>query len=253
MQFSSLLSPNDHYKAPPWFVGGKIWPGEQLDGGQGKQRLPFNLYCKFGGRIALPEVLATVFVSVNTTIPVPRILDVVYEGNDLFVLMTRVPGIPADTDAALRSLAPATDVVGSFLQTSNLQRRIDIKHLVGPWPNIAAFHRFLVTQCPEGEGSDVYEEFRRVAPAKLFNKNHRLCFTHGDLAMHNFLIQDGRLSGLVDFECSGWFPEYWEYTGAITFKIEDRWKQAIRNVFGETYAEELEVEYLFLEANDGNF
>ena len=40
------------------------------------QRLPFNLYCKHT-RIETKEILATLFVSQNTTIPVPKILDVI--------------------------------------------------------------------------------------------------------------------------------------------------------------------------------
>ncbi|PPQ72166.1 hypothetical protein CVT26_006885 [Gymnopilus dilepis] len=253
-------------------IGERIWPRRPFTGMVGKQRLPFNLFCKFGERVSPSEVLATVFVSENMKIPVPRILDVVYEGKDLFVLMSRLPGVPADEAAVhfdesdwsaletdlgnwigqLRSLAPNTDVVGSFLQTSNLQRRIEMRRNVGPWANISAFQRYLVTLCPEDEGSDAYREFRRVAPEKIFNKNHRLCFTHGDLALHNLLVENGRLSGLVDFECSGWFPEYWEYTGAVGFKASDRWIKAINSVLGDLYQDELEAEKFFWDANSGN-
>ncbi|PPQ77914.1 hypothetical protein CVT26_005169 [Gymnopilus dilepis] len=254
------------------FVGAKIWPNQRPIGGHGKQRLPFNLYCKYGSRISLPEVLATSFVYENTTIPVPRILDVVYEGEDLFVLMTRLPGVPVlhvarDLDEAawcrleadlsdwlrqLRSLAPPSDIVGSYLQTSSLQQYIDVNRAIGPWLDIAAFHQYMITLCPEDQGNEAYQTFRRAARSRIFVKDYRLCFTHGDLAIHNLLIENGRLSGMVDFENSGWFPEYWEYATALYCKLENRWKTAIRNIFAGLYDEEIEVLHIFAEANSGN-
>lgn len=45
--------------------------------------------------------------------------------------------------------------------------------------------------------------------------NHDIVFTHADLNMRNILVdEDGKLSGIVDWECAGWYPEYWEYTKA---------------------------------------
>ncbi len=59
------------------------------------QRLPFNLYCKHT-RIETKEILATLFVAQNTTITVPKILDVIDlpEGDHRrhLVIMTRLPG-----------------------------------------------------------------------------------------------------------------------------------------------------------------
>ena len=56
--------------------------------------LPFDLYAKEGEFVAVQEALATQYVAENTTIPVPRILDVIQlasgEGN--LLLMTGVKG-----------------------------------------------------------------------------------------------------------------------------------------------------------------
>lgn len=40
----------------------------------------------------------------------------------------------------------------------------------------------------------------------------KLVFTHGDLAPRNILIKRGQVVGLVDWELSGWYPEYFERT-----------------------------------------
>jgi Ser/Thr protein kinase RdoA (MazF antagonist) len=39
-------------------------------------------------------------------------------------------------------------------------------------------------------------------------------FTHGDLNSFNILVSDGKVVGLIDWEFSGWYPHYWEYTSA---------------------------------------
>lgn len=73
---------------------------------------------------------------------------------------------------------------------------------------------------------------------------YRSVFTHADLHPSNIVIDRGRLSGLVDWECAGFYPEYWEYTklmyGAERFPdIQD----IIRDAFTEgSYEEELEAE-----------
>ncbi|GMF71415.1 hypothetical protein AFCA_001089 [Aspergillus flavus] len=75
---------------------------------------------------------------------------------------------------------------------------------------------------------------------------YRSVFTHADLHPSNILIDRGRLSGIVDWECAGFYPEYWEFTklmyGAERFpEIQD----IIRDAFGEgNYEEELKAERL---------
>jgi aminoglycoside phosphotransferase (APT) family kinase protein len=48
----------------------------------------------------------------------------------------------------------------------------------------------------------------------------RICLTHGDLNLANILVlrsPDGSqisVSGIVDWEQAGWYPDYWEYCKA---------------------------------------
>ncbi|KAI0803601.1 kinase-like domain-containing protein [Xylaria sp. FL0064] len=44
-------------------------------------------------------------------------------------------------------------------------------------------------------------------------------FTHADLAPRNIMVDDrGKITGLVDWEFAGWYPDYWEYA-----KIWSQW------------------------------
>ncbi|KAH6623097.1 hypothetical protein F5144DRAFT_497099, partial [Chaetomium tenue] len=37
-------------------------------------------------------------------------------------------------------------------------------------------------------------------------------FTHGDLAARNLMVDENcHITAVLDWESSGWFPDYWEY------------------------------------------
>lgn len=52
----------------------------------------------------------------------------------------------------------------------------------------------------------------KPAVEKSHSKSHSIYFTHSNLPPTNILVEDGKLAGIVDFGCSGFLPEYWEYT-----------------------------------------
>lgn len=71
-------------------------------------------------------------------------------------------------------------------------------------------------------------------------------FTHGDLSIGNIMVQDGNVSGIIDWELSRYFPVWWEY--AATARIdgpEDReWKSLLRqNLLENVAAMEFWKEY----------
>ena len=83
-------------------------------------------------------------------------------------------------------------------------------------------------------------------------------FTHADLNARNILADRAaragerstgggwRVSGIVDWETAGYYPEYWDYTKAFFegFRWNRRYLDAIHRVFAEfgDYSRELEVE-----------
>ncbi|CAL1697259.1 unnamed protein product [Somion occarium] len=216
------------------------------------KRLPFGLYLKFGPVEGLrSEALATMFVASNTTIPVPTVLDFVEHPRGAAMIMTCLPGtsvshaihsgeLPREEFEAtmqdwlsqLRGLpTPSHDIVASFDGSKCMCHRV-LDTRFGPFPNIAAFHEFLFSGL----------EHLREVTEKSYSKPHRICFTHGDIHMQNILFYDGKLSGLVDWECAGWYPEYWEYIVAIyhTKKLP-YWVDSFGNIFPQ-YADELAAE-----------
>ncbi|KAK0462986.1 uncharacterized protein EV420DRAFT_1147761 [Desarmillaria tabescens] len=77
-----------------------------------------------------------------------------------------------------------------------------------PFKNIRAFHDMLL--------ADVSWESRMPRllqlSAPVYDKPHRLCFSHCDLNKTNIIVsEDNRLAAIIDWEAAGWFPEYWEF------------------------------------------
>jgi hypothetical protein len=79
----------------------------------------------------------------------------------------------------------------------------------------------------------------RTALYKQIRNDHRIVFSHGDFAQHNILVQDGRVTGLVDWEYAGWYPEHWEYIKFFERPCEKGWKDCAEDIFPEAYYDEL--------------
>ncbi|KAH8838605.1 hypothetical protein MCOR27_009105 [Pyricularia oryzae] len=72
-------------------------------------------------------------------------------------------------------------------------------------------------------------------------------FTQGDLAGRNIIVCNGCVAAMIDWQTSGWNPEYWEYCWAIrgldTRPAEwDTLGQHVRNLFPARK----HLEYIFL-------
>ena len=71
-------------------------------------------------------------------------------------------------------------------------------------------------------------------PSVAHTSGHEIVFTHGDLNLRNVMVQNGRISGIIDWENAGWFPDYWEYTKIhYVTKLHKRWLKAMDEVFCE--------------------
>ncbi|KAI0424604.1 hypothetical protein F5Y09DRAFT_134498 [Xylaria sp. FL1042] len=245
------------------------------------QRLPFGLYLKYKG---LPagyenEFKALQLVRQYTTVPVPKALDIaILRGqddktdamsDDAYLLISRLPGIPLsdchgvvpDRDleriaaqmrkhlSQIRSVpnlvnrdAPICNALGEACRDP----RIRGEKPVGPFPDEAAFSQML------------------RFPDEPSRRGHRIVFTHADLNPRNILVdeftqKDGskvwNVTGIVDWEFSGYYPEYWDCTKALFegFRWLKRHNDMMKEIFKEfgDYSKELDVEIRSWETGDG--
>lgn len=78
-----------------------------------------------------------------------------------------------------------------------------------------------------------YQKFWKHYVPKMRNeKSSKFVLTHGDLAARNIMVKDGQLTGIVDWEYSGFFPEYMEYALATVIheSVEDWWLPVLKRV-----------------------
>ncbi|OJJ73870.1 hypothetical protein ASPBRDRAFT_41617 [Aspergillus brasiliensis CBS 101740] len=68
--------------------------------------------------------------------------------------------------------------------------------------------------------------------SRMRNKSSKFVLTHGELAARNIMVHDGQITGITDWRCSGFYPEYMEYAlvTVIHENIEDWWLPVLKRV-----------------------
>ncbi|KAL9615828.1 MAG: hypothetical protein Q9160_009226 [Pyrenula sp. 1 TL-2023] len=117
-------------------------------------------------------------------------------------------------------------------------------HLIPPCDNEQELNEYLISVASGHAFSsqDQYED-KLVRAKRIQAMPHRVMFTHGDLKHHNILFHKGHISGFVDWESAGWYPEYWEFTTALRFCRKNFWwYDFVSRLGGSEYMEEGECE-----------
>ena len=115
----------------------------------------------------------------------------------------------ADCLEQLLSLEPPPDCkIGNYLGESGLDHRLSGTRW-GPFDTVTEFHTYL------RRGRPIEHWGREPDVVRVHSHpegTYKLKFTHADLAPRNIRVKDGHITGILDWEFSGWYPEYWDYT-----------------------------------------
>ncbi|GIC93484.1 uncharacterized protein Aud_009972 [Aspergillus udagawae] len=181
------------------------------------------------------------------------------------ILMTRVPGdelgqayktlSEEDRNSILQQLKGYLEAmrrwqnpvggnrICSLIGTAVRSVRIP-NHLAGPFETEQEFNEYLLSPSWAG-GFQSETEYKNALDRakKMEQMSHRIVFTHGDLAHHNIMVQGGRITGFLDWEAAGWYPDYWDFTTALRFAPPDFWWYGfMMELGGESYLAELDCE-----------
>ncbi|KAG6087470.1 hypothetical protein E4U15_007828 [Claviceps sp. LM218 group G6] len=229
------------------------------------QRLPFGLYLKTTPTRRYPmlanEFAALQLVRRHTNVPVPSALDLASDSENSYLLTTTIRGVPLGRCIDTLSHDEVTTLVGDLQECLSKLRAIP-KEVAPKY----AITNALGKSCYDGRlitGSN-YDEARGdffgpfvdeddfndtlrcgALPNVVHSSGHEIVLTHGDLNMRNIMMHNGRLSGFIDWETCGWYPDYWDYTKAhFITKIHRRWLKIVDAVFEKlgNFEAELAVE-----------
>ncbi|KAG6169228.1 hypothetical protein E4U11_004562 [Claviceps purpurea] len=198
------------------------------------QRLPFGLYLKTTltmrhGSLA-NEFAALQLVRRHTNTHVPSALDLVSDSKKSYLLTTKVCGIPLGWCIDTLSHDEVTTLVGDLRKCLSklraIPKEVSPKYAITDALGKACYDDRLVTGSDYDEARGDFfgpfmdeEDFNDTLrcgalPNVVHSSGHEIVFTHGDLNMRNIMMHNGRLSGFIDRETCGWYPDYWDYTKA---------------------------------------
>ncbi|QVM10900.1 hypothetical protein D8B26_005551 [Coccidioides posadasii str. Silveira] len=224
--------------------------------------LPFGLCLKLGQRASKNEANALLLVEKYTSIPAPRLIAFAQDGrNNGYLLMTRVPGVPMDSVFYRMTYEERSQVakdLGKYISQyrcirntnkylicdtlggPTMDHRTKTRRPCGPYESKREFLDFL---------TEKLKDARHTFPVSvLYERKHDICFTHSDLHLSNIFVQNGRLSGLIDWEHACFKPEYWDYTRVMwAYKSDDQLEKEFSLAFDKSYKDELEAERLIWE------
>ncbi|EGE08674.1 hypothetical protein TEQG_07633 [Trichophyton equinum CBS 127.97] len=242
-----------------------VWIGSRMYGptlSATNHKLPFGLYLRRGSPSLAPkyhvEAHTLKMIEQSTDIPAPRAIDVTQTSRYSYLLMTCVPGHPIGpslntmTDEEVEQVV--VDLKGYISELRKIPRDSSSKYLICN----SQGGGFLDWRIPDSQSeelrfkseadfnkylTDPFWEEIRIRAAKSHDTPHDIVFTHGDLNPRNILAENGRITGIVDWENAGWFPEYWEYTKMhYTVRSLERWLVDVVDSVFPGYREELWVE-----------
>ncbi|KKK13651.1 hypothetical protein AOCH_005112 [Aspergillus ochraceoroseus] len=193
------------------------------------------------------ETMASKVVALNDDIvvkygrfPAPRLYAMYHDSEQLFLIMQRNPRV--QLDSIWPSLAPSEkdDIIAKLQRIFDAIQHGDGKSL-GPFSGEPAFVAGLTTRLA----------FTKKYLARVL-QGHRPTLTHGGVQQKNIMVventsrpndQGGRSFDvvLVDWENSGWFPDFWEFFCAsypMIFQWDEDWSWRVQE-FVEVWPAEM--------------
>lgn len=110
--------------------------------------------------------------------------------------------------------------------TRNIYDRLPTTYC-GPFASEEEFDNWCVDRVPVGFFGLSHRKWSRWLEKERRKSSGKFVLTHGDLSPRNILVKDGKITGIVDWERSGFFPEYAEYAFAMklchNFQSTEKW------------------------------
>lgn len=197
----------------------------------------------FVKKVTLEELTAMELIIKYTNIKIPKIYNTVKNNDGIFIHMEYIEG----------------QILGSCLENMDETRKEKIKkqleNIFIQIRKIPNPYKYYVCSSIGGPIKDhridtddfvgpfnTEDEFNKKIGNNFNTKSHKSVFTHADIKPHNIILGKDDIITIIDWECAGWYPEYWEYTKSL-FNINTyvEWINLMTSIFTE-YKEDLDRE-----------
>lgn len=230
-----------------------------------------NIVVKYGGCINIWEGQTLVYLEKHVPeVPAPRLYAMYYDSEQLFLVMQRIPGVPLNTIWSSLAQSEKDDIITKPQLIFDAMRNAECpwpnffggldgggvyhylfysqhgdKKFLGPFFGEPAFVAGLVGNykalVERNKLPDYKARFYEKYLARVL-QGHRPTLTHGDVQQKNIIVVEntsrpnnrgGRSFdvALVDWENSGWFPDFWEFFCAsypLTFDWDEDWSWRVQ-------------------------
>ena len=180
--------------------------------------------------------------------------------SQIFVVMSGLPG--SSLDQSIESISDpdlacvCEDLKGCLRQLQTIKNTVNAEFPICSTLGEGILDHRLNGSTPSGPFTDEASFNQLLAyPDDPAFQGHKIVYTHADLNPRNILVDrfrqdDGSvrwgISGIIDWETAGFFPEYWEYTKSRyeAFRWSKRLADFLENSIGASgnYTDELEAE-----------
>ncbi len=208
------------------------------------------LLSPFGPKYMGPDVVTTNFVRENTTIPVTAEMRHWEDSHSHFFLMKKVPGETLEmawprlsTEEKKKYACEVAEYIAQ-LRTHTAAKPQTVDGAPARDGLINTYEKLMwVTEDKEAWWASVAdyfpsetqawrEDFKARYPVRT---GRPYVLTHSDLNTSNIMVHDGRVSGIIDWEHAGYFPEWWEYAKADQRIQEPEWQYYLVKELGTRF------------------
>ncbi|CAI7586092.1 unnamed protein product [Penicillium palitans] len=201
-----------------------------------------DIVVKYGGGVDDWEGQALVYLERHVPeVPAPRLYVMYYDSKQLFLIMQRIPGVPLNSIWLSLTQCDKDEIIAKLQLIFDAMRKAEC-----PWPDFfggldgSGVHHYLFYS---QHGDEKFLGPFSGEPAFVAGLvGHRPTLTHGDAQQKNIMIventsrpgdQVGRSFDvvLVDWENSGWFPDFWEFFCAsypLIFQWDEDWSWRVQ-------------------------
>ncbi|PLB48828.1 phosphotransferase enzyme family protein [Aspergillus steynii IBT 23096] len=231
-----------------------------------------DVVVKYGRCVDVWEGQALVYLERHVPeVPAPRLYAMYHDSKQLFLIMQRVPGVPLNSIWPSLAESEKDDIIAKLKRAFDAMRQAECpwpdffggldgggvyhylfysqhgdRKFLGPFSGEPAFVAGLVGNyralVERNNHPDYKARFYEKYVARVL-QGHRPTLTHGDVQQKNIMVaenpsrpndQGGRSFdvALVDWENSGWFPDFWEFFCAsdpFKFQWDEDWSWRVQD------------------------